>query len=390
MKHKPAFLFTGVLFLSLTARPPETVAQDDREIDITHLGARRIPISLEGYTGEVLDALRFDLDIQGFEVTSADKAQYVVSSSNNSDVTGRLTDRVGKATLLSVRYTGGTLRSEAHTLSDAIVEKITGRNGVARTKIAFKVETGQNSEIYVADYDGHNAKQVTQDHTITRDPAWVPARRVLYYTSYKAGNPDIYVHDLQSGTRRAFARYPGLNAGAAPSPDGRRVALVLSKGGSPDIYVCDADGSNLKPLTRTREAESSPCWSPDGRTICFSSRHEGRSALFVVSVDGGSMRRLSTGGALNCTEPDWSPDGKQIVFTRLAGDFEICVVPAGGGAMSPLVAGEDPAWAPNSRTVIFTRRVKGKRVVSLLDVPTKQIKDIQQTSGSCSQPCWAK
>ena len=390
MKHKPAFLFTCVLFLSVTARPPEAVAQDDREIDITHLGARRIPISLEGYTGEVLDALRFDLDIQGFEVTGADKAQYVVSGSNNSDVTGRLTDRVGKATLLSVRYTGGTLRSEAHTLSDAIVEKITGRNGIARTKIAFKVETGQNSEIYVADYDGHNAKQVTQDHTITRDPAWVPARRVLYYTSYKAGNPDIYVHDLQSGTRRAFARYPGLNAGAAPSPDGRRVALVLSKGGSPDIYVCDADGSNLKPLTRTREAESSPCWSPDGRTICFSSRHEGRSALFVVSVDGGSMRRLSTGGALNCTEPDWSPDGKQIVFTRLAGDFEICVVPAGGGAMTPLVAGEDPAWAPNSRTVIFTRRVKGKRVVSLLDVPTKQIKDIQQTSGSCSQPCWAK
>src|SRR5207249_10001969 len=97
------------------------------------------------------------------------------------------------------------------------------------------------------------------------------------YTSYKAGNPDIYVHDLQSGTRRAFARYPGLNAGAAPSPDGRRVALVLSKGGSPDIYVCDADGSNLKPLTRTREAESSPCWSPDGRTICFSSRQDRKS-----------------------------------------------------------------------------------------------------------------
>ncbi|HKI71402.1 MAG TPA: hypothetical protein VKA81_03425 [Verrucomicrobiae bacterium] len=361
------------------------------QIDITHPGgSKRIPISLEGYTGEALNVLTFDLEIQGFEVTGADKAQYLVSGSNNSDVTGRLADRVSKSTLLSVRYTGGTLRSEAHTLSDAIVEKITGRNGIARSKIAFKVETGQNSEIYVADYDGHNAKQVTQDHTITRDPAWVPARRVLYYTSYKAGNPDIYVHDLQSGTRRAFARYPGLNAGAAPSPDGRRVALVLSKGGSPDIYVCDADGGNLKPLTRTREAESSPCWSPDGRMICFSSRHEGRSALFVVSANGGSMRRLSTGGALNCTEPDWSPDGKQIVFTRLAGDFEICVVPAGGGAMTPLVAGEDPAWAPNSRTVIFTRRVKGKRVVSLLDVPTKQTKDIQQTSGSCSQPCWAK
>src|SRR5207249_3960781 len=83
----------------------------------------------------------------------------------------------------------------------------------------------------------------------------------LYYTSYRAGNPDVYSHDLQSGTRRAFARYPGLNAGAAPSPDGRRVALGLSKGGSPDIYVCDTDNSNLKQLTKTREAESSPCWA---------------------------------------------------------------------------------------------------------------------------------
>ena len=232
---------------------------------------------------------------------------------------------------------------------------------------------------------------MTQDHTISRDPAWVPGRRVLYYTSYKASNPDVYVHDLQSGTRRAFARYPGMNAGAAPSPDGRRVALVLSKNGSPDIYVCDADGSHLEQLTRTKEAESSPCWSPDGRTICYSSRELGRSALFLVSVDGNFKRRLRTDGAINCTEPDWSPDGKTIVFTANMGGFQICTVPAGGGSVTPLVAGEDPSWAPNSRAVIFTRnRVKGRGVVSLLDVPTKQTKDIQQTSGSCSQPCWAK
>jgi TolB protein len=389
MNYRYSPRLVWVVLASLAVCAPKLSAQE--ELDITRPGgAKRIPISLEGYSGEVLGVLKFDLEIQGFEVTGADSAHYLVAGSNNGDVTGQLTDRVSKAVLLSVKYTGSTARSEAHTLSDAVVEKITGRKGIARTKIAFKSEQGQNSEIYVSDYDGHNAVGVTQDHTITRDPAWVPGKRILYYTSYKAANPDVYVHDLQTGSRHAFARYPGMNAGAAPSPDGQRVALVLSKGGSPDIYVCDTGGGNLKQLTRTKEAESSPCWSPDGRTICFSSRHEGKSALFVVPADGGSMRRLSTGGALNCTEPDWSPDGKQIVFTRLTGDFEICVVPAGGGAMTPLVAGEDPCWAPNSRTVIFTRRVKGKRVVSLLDVPTKQTKDIQQTSGSCSQPSWAR
>jgi len=391
MKYTPLLLVALTVCLSRTTGPLQAAAQDEREIEIDRLGAKLIPISLEGYSGEVLSVLKFDLEIQGFEVTGADRAQYLVVGSNNSDVTGQVTDRANKTVLLSVKYTGGSPRSEAHSLTDAIVEKITGRKGIARTKVAFKVDTGQNSEIYVSDYDGHNAVAVTQDHTISRDPAWVPGRRMLYYTSYRAGNPDVYSHDLQSGTRRAFARYPGLNAGAAVSPDGRRVALILSKGGSPDIYVCGSDNSNLKQLTRTKEAESSPCWSPDGRWICYSSREEGRSAVFVISPDGTSKRRLRSDGAINCTEPDWSPDGKTIVFTANMGGFQICTVPAGGGSVTALVAGEDPSWAPNSRTVIFTRnRAKGRGVVSLLDVPTKQTKDIQQTSGSCSQPSWAK
>jgi Tol biopolymer transport system component len=58
-----------------------------------------------------------------------------------------------------------------------------------------------------------------------------------------------------------------------------------------------------------------------------------------------------------------------------------------------LVAGEDPSWSPNSRTLVFTRREGGgRRVLSLLDVPTKQYKDVSRITGSGndSQPSWAK
>ena len=62
-----------------------------------------------------------------------------------------------------------------------------------------------------------------------------------------------------------------------------------------------------------------------------------------------------------------------------------------GGNATILASGEDPSWAPNSRTVIFTKRLKGgRRVLSLLDVPTKRYKDIPPVAGSCSQPSWAK
>ena len=91
------------------------------------------------------------------------------------------------------------------------------------------------------------------------------------------------------------------------------------------------------------------------------------------------------------TEPDWSPDGQTIIFTMQAGtNFNICTVPAAGGEATVLKEGEDPSWAPNSRTAVFTRRVDGRRVLSLLDVPTKTFKDVPQISGSCSQPGWAR
>ena len=72
------------------------IAQE--EFDLFRSGAaKRIPISLEGYSGEVILVLRFDLDIQGFEITTADKAQYLLSGNNTSSVVGRLTDRINRA-----------------------------------------------------------------------------------------------------------------------------------------------------------------------------------------------------------------------------------------------------------------------------------------------------
>ncbi len=102
------------------------------------------------------------------------------------------------------------------------------------------------------------------------------------------------------------------------------------------------------------------------------------------------MKRLATSGVSNATEPDWSPDGKSIVFTAQMGAFSICTVPAGGGTATVLVTGQDPCWAPNSRTVIFVRGRGGDLSLSLLDVPTKQTKNVSRISGSNSQPSWAK
>ena len=358
--------------------------------DITGLGVKPIPVSLEGFSGEVADVLKFDLYVQGFSFVAPEAAQYQISGTAAGAVQGRVVDRFAKSTILSRSYTGAALRRQAHAFADDIVQAITHKNGIGQTKIALKAQSSNgNGEIYVADFDGYNKQAITHDDTIVAAPAWVPGRLAIYYTSYKRGNPDIFYHNLGNGQRHVVAGYSGLNTSAAASPDGSKVAMILSKSGSPNVWVGNADGTDLKRLTTSSE-DSSPCWSPDGQWICFATKIADRRMLAKVPAGGGAMQRIPTPGAPNPTEPDWSPDGKWIAFTSQTGEFDICVVPAGGGTPTVLVAGEDSSWSPNSRTLICMRRAGGRHVLSVLDVFTKQVKDIARISGSDSQPAWAR
>src|SRR5437899_120124 len=136
-----------------------TCAQSELDIQkLTVIGqARPIPVSISGFSGEAAEVIQFDLYVQGFSLTNAEGAQYVLSGSNNGNLQGRAVDNVSKTTLISKSYTGASLRRQAHAFVDDFVQTpALGRKGIAQTKIAFKGEAGRDSEIYIADYDGRS------------------------------------------------------------------------------------------------------------------------------------------------------------------------------------------------------------------------------------------
>jgi len=381
-------LFAIVLSLTNTCWADEILEPINK--DMTPGREKPIPVSLSGFSGEADEVIRFDLTIQGFTFTSAEEPQYLLSGSANGNLTGRAQDRINKSYLVNKSYSGASVRRQAHAFVDDFLTAL-GRKGLGATKIAFKRDTGVNSEIAIADFDGFGAQTVTSDNAIVISPSWIPGRLGLCYTSYRNGAPDIYEHDLSSGRRVPVAHYPGSNLSPAVSPNGRQVAMILSKSGTVDLYVGDLDGGNLKRLTKSREDESSPCWSPDGKWICFAGKYSERRALWKISASGGEPVRISTGGTPNPSEPDWSPDGKWIAFTsQRGGGFDICVVKPEGGAAIVLTEGEDPSWGPNSRTLVYARRAGNGKSLSMLDVPTKQTKTVSRISGKNSQPSWAK
>src|SRR5262249_14171275 len=125
-------------------------------------------VSISGLSGEASQVLQFDLYIQGFNFTNAEAAQFLISGRANGNLQASVTDKYAKSTIASHSYSGESLRRQVHQFVDDFVTAAPQlkRKPICRTKIAFKGETRPNSEVFIADFDGHNSQSVTKDNSI--------------------------------------------------------------------------------------------------------------------------------------------------------------------------------------------------------------------------------
>lgn len=383
--------FLSLLSLLALAMTGLVFAQEDPAV-ITIRKGDAISAHFAGISGASGDAiaqvLQNDLKIAGsVNLVPEGQASFRISgTSDGSRLQGLVTDARG-STVLSKTYSGGT-RSLAHQFADDIVETLTGNPGIANSKIAFVSTRTGRKEIYLADYDGANVKQLTQDGAISVSPALSRDGKMLAYTGYQTGYADIYTIDLGSGARRKIVSFPGTNSGAAWSPSGSQIACSVSRDGNPELYVVGANGGGAKRLTRTKGVESSPSWSPDGREIVYSSDDRGSPLLMRIGAGGGTGSVIPTGFSYN-TEPEWSPDGKKIAFVARSGGFNIAVKNlATGGTSIVAPGGVDPSWGPNSRHLIHASANNSSLVI--LDTQTGQKFPVITGMGKVSEPSWSR
>jgi len=375
-----AFVFcltTLTVALLAEETPTITVSKSDRiNLAVTPLSGS------EGATAT--KTLQNDLALSGFFVLSGSAVYTSSGNASSGSLQGRVVDHSG-GTVLAKTYSGSA-KTTAHQFADDIVETLTGNKGIANSKISFIATRSGKKEVYVADYDGSNVRQMTHDDVISVHPSISPDGRRIAYTGYQSGYADVYVIDLTSGARNRVANYPGTNSGASFSPDGGRLALTISKDGNPELYTISAGGGGPRRLTRTRGVESGPTWSPDGDAIIYSSDDRGSPQLYRISASGGSGQMISTGHSY-CTEPNWSPDGKKVAFNvRSGGEFQIAVLDLSGGGTRIAGVGQDPIWGPDSRHLIFTEG----GALYMLDTVTSRKNKILDGLGKITEPSWSR
>ncbi|MHB2026564.1 MAG: hypothetical protein ACYCPQ_07990 [Elusimicrobiota bacterium] len=285
-------------------------------------------------------------------------------------------------------------RSLAHRISDAVVYETTGKKGLAESQIAFADDRTGHREIYMADYDGYNLRQVTRDKSICLLPRFSPDKSLLVFTSYRYGNPDLFGLNLITGKRRVISADQGLNIAGGFSPDGRELLLTLSREKAPQIYVKDLAGGGLTRLTSGFGTHSSPTFSPDGAQAAFVSDVSGNPEIYLLDLT--TLRSTRITSLAWCDSPSWSPDGQWIAFSGRANasdNLDIFLVDVTGTQVRRLTSGaganENPAWSPDGRFIAFSSNREGRRRIFIMDADGSAPHPAVVIQGSSITPAWS-
>jgi TolB protein len=162
-----------------------------------------------------------------------------------------------------------------------------------------------NLDIHVLTLATKQLRRLTQHPAIDTEPAWAPDGNSIYFTSDRAGGPQVYRVGLDGENPRRVTFEGNYNARPRVSPDGEQLAVVHNDRGNFRIALLDLRRGGLRVLTDGRQDES-PSFAPNGSMIIYATREGGQGMLSVVSTDGRVRQRIAaTEGDVR--EPVWSP-----------------------------------------------------------------------------------
>ena len=164
--------------------------------------------------------------------------------------------------------------------------------------------------IYILDLATQALTRITDDPSIDTEPEWSPDGRSLYFTSDRAGSPQIYEINAEPGAHPKRITFEGnYNARPRISPDGSELAMVTLDDGNYRIAVQDLHSGTVRVLSHGHLDES-PSFAPNGATLIYSQREGNGNAgsLAKVAVDGLTGQTLKAEEG-EVRDPAWGPFG---------------------------------------------------------------------------------
>lgn len=298
-------------------------------------------------------------------------------------------------------------RRQMHRLADAIAHSLFGGKAIADSRILYsvKLNTDWKAEIWECDWDGGNARQVTQEQSYLISPAFIPGHssdRYLY-VNYKNGQPKIYVASLKSPTGKPLLELRGNQLLPAISRQRDALAFISDATGRADLFIHSLDEHGLligKPqqlFSYPNSTQASPTFNPDGSKVAFVSDKDGSPRIYIIPSKISNHKRgkpvlISKQNREN-TCPSWSPDGKKIAYSaKTNGVRQIWIYDFETEQELQLTAGpgnkENPCWAPDSLHLVFNSTDPDSTELYLVNLNQPEAVQITKGPGKKHYPTW--
>lgn len=182
-------------------------------------------------------------------------------------------------------------------------------------KIAIAVQ----GEIFVMpSKDPERSIRVTNTAARESHPVWGKDSRMLYYSSDRSGNADIYSVDATTGEERRLTSQPENEVKPIISPDGKY--LVFYRGLDKIIrYDIENNAESVWVTGMFVDLALEPTieysWSPDSKWLAFTMAGPTyETDIYATDLDG-NRHNISQFSGYNF-RPRFSTDGKRIYFSR--------------------------------------------------------------------------
>ena len=187
--------------------------------------------------------------------------------------------------------------------------------------------------VFAVPVEGGEARQIirVEEGSLDRSPSWSPDGKWIAFTSDAFGKDDIGLYSVESGETKWIMdpRWEVISPGpmfgtsnVAWSPDGTKLAYPLNRAGNVDLVVRDVETGSEAVFDTPKGQRLYPAFTGDGKRIMFvydGPRHP--PDLWVASLEDGSTRQLTESlfsevSRESLVEPEliWYPsfDGRQI------------------------------------------------------------------------------
>jgi TolB protein len=125
------------------------------------------------------------------------------------------------------------------------------------------------SEIYSIDLKGREVRTLITGGTNTY-PSWSPdGQKIVFRKIIGDMNSEVFVANSDGTDQRNLSNNAAFDGWPAWSPDGTQIAFASNRDGNYKIFIMNADGGNVRVLADTEGRATEPRWSPDGKRVYF-------------------------------------------------------------------------------------------------------------------------